>query len=55
MRFVKFRDMVSKGIDSINHLAGNFIIGIDLIPTREVFAYATATHYKGTLQSMENP
>ena len=33
------------GIDSINHLAGNYLVQIhDTIAT--VFAYATATHYK---------
>lgn len=33
------------GIDSINHLAGNFLVQInDTVAT--VFAYATATHYK---------
>jgi len=34
-----------KGIDSINHLAGNFIVKID-INEATVFAYATATHFK---------
>src|SRR5687768_12392549 len=35
------------GIDSINHLAGNYLIQInDTIAT--VFAYATATHYKAS-------
>jgi hypothetical protein len=33
------------GIDSINHLAGNFIVKIQ-DTTASVFAYATATHYK---------
>jgi hypothetical protein len=33
------------GIDSVNHLAGNYLVQInDIIAT--VFAYATATHYK---------
>jgi hypothetical protein len=33
------------GIDSINHLAGNYLVQIhDTVAT--VFAYATATHYK---------
>jgi hypothetical protein len=33
------------GIDSVNHLAGNYLVKIeDNIAT--VFAYATATHYK---------
>ena len=35
-----FRD-----IDSINHLAGNYIVNIQ-DETATVFAYATATHYK---------
>lgn len=35
------------GIDSVNHLAGNFLVQIDdRIAT--VFAYATATHYKAS-------
>lgn len=34
-----------EGIDSVNHLAGNFIIHIN-DATAAVFAYATATHYK---------
>jgi len=34
-----------KGIDSVNHLAGNYIINIH-DTTAIVFAYATATHYK---------
>ncbi len=35
----------SGGIDSINHLAGNYLVQInDIIAT--VFVYATATHYK---------
>src|SRR5690349_10547439 len=33
------------GIDAINHLAGNYLINIK-DETAEVFAYATATHYK---------
>ena len=33
------------GIDSINHLAGNYLIKIS-DNTATVFAYATATHYK---------
>ena len=33
------------GIDSINHLAGNYLIKIE-DTTATVFAYATATHYK---------
>jgi len=36
-----------KGIDAINHLAGNYLVTInDNIAT--VFAYATATHYKAS-------
>jgi len=35
------------GIDSINHLAGNYLVDIhDMVAT--VFAYATATHYKAS-------
>ena len=34
-----------KEIDSVNHLAGNYIISIQ-DATATVFAYATATHYK---------
>jgi hypothetical protein len=35
------------GIDFVNHLAGNYLVQInDTIAT--VFAYATATHYKGS-------
>lgn len=33
------------GIDSINHLAGNYLVHIH-DTTATVFAYATATHYK---------
>lgn len=33
------------GIDSVNHLAGNYLVQID-DNTATVFAYATATHYK---------
>lgn len=32
------------GIDSVNHLAGNYLVQIDN-QTATVFAYATATHY----------
>jgi len=35
------------GIDSINHLAGNYLVHIDDV-TATVFAYATATHYKAS-------
>lgn len=34
-----------KDIDSVNHLAGNYIVNIQ-DATASVFAYATATHYK---------
>ena len=34
-----------EGIDSINHLAGNYLIDID-DKNITAFAYATATHYK---------
>jgi hypothetical protein len=33
------------GIDSVNHLAGNYLIQIEN-QTATVFAYATATHFK---------
>jgi hypothetical protein len=33
------------GIDSVNHLAGNYLVEIQ-DDTATVFAYATATHYK---------
>ncbi|HEY2725721.1 MAG TPA: nuclear transport factor 2 family protein [Parafilimonas sp.] len=33
------------GIDSVNHLAGNYLIEIN-DTTSTVFAYSTATHYK---------
>jgi hypothetical protein len=34
-----------KDIDSVNHLAGNYIVNVQ-DTTATVFAYATATHYK---------
>jgi hypothetical protein len=36
-----------EGIDSVNHLAGNYLVTIDNI-SAVVFAYATATHYKAS-------
>ena len=33
------------GIDSVNHLAGNYLVNV-FEETADVFAYATATHYK---------
>lgn len=36
-----------EGIDSINHLAGNYLVTIDNL-SADVFAYATATHYKAS-------
>ncbi len=36
-----------KGIDAINHLAGNYLVTIH-DTTATVFAYATATHYKAS-------
>lgn len=36
-----------QGIDSVNHLAGNYMVSIH-DTTASVFAYATATHYKET-------
>ncbi|MEO5977110.1 MAG: nuclear transport factor 2 family protein [Chryseolinea sp.] len=38
------------GIDSVNHLAGNYIIDINS-DNATVFAYATATHYKKSAKS----
>jgi hypothetical protein len=35
------------GIDSVNHLAGNYIVQIN-DTNASVFAYATATHFKAT-------
>ena len=34
-----------EGVDSINHLAGNYLVSIDG-NSAELFCYATATHYK---------
>jgi len=34
------------GIDSVNHLAGNYLVDIISENEANVFAYATATHYK---------
>lgn len=36
-----------EGIDSVNHLAGNYLVTIDNL-SAAVFAYATATHYKAS-------
>jgi SnoaL-like domain len=36
-----------EGIDSVNHLAGNFIVDIN-DNSADVFVYATATHYKNS-------
>ncbi len=36
-----------EGIDSINHLAGNYIVEVNN-NSADVFAYATATHYKNS-------
>ncbi|MEJ2504814.1 MAG: nuclear transport factor 2 family protein [Ignavibacteriaceae bacterium] len=36
-----------EGLDAVNHLAGNYIIDIDS-NSANVFAYATATHYKSS-------
>lgn len=35
-----------EGIDSVNHLAGNYLVTVNNDATADVFAYATATHYK---------
>ncbi len=34
-----------EGLDAINHLAGNYLVTVEG-DTAQVFAYATATHYK---------
>jgi hypothetical protein len=39
-----------EGIDSVNHLAGNYLVRISG-DTADVFAYATATHYKNAATS----
>src|SRR5687768_10789032 len=36
-----------EGLDSVNHLAGNHLVTINE-QTADVFAYATATHYKNS-------
>ncbi len=36
-----------EGVDSVNHLAGNYLVTID-VNTAEVLAYATATHFKSS-------
>ena len=36
-----------KGLDAVNHLAGNFLITIN-DDQADVFAYATATHFKNS-------
>ncbi len=38
------------GIDSVNHLAGNYLVTID-DDSAEIFCYATATHYKKDAQN----
>lgn len=35
------------GLDAVNHLAGNLLVSVK-DPEAEVFAYATATHYKSS-------
>lgn len=35
-----------QGIDAINHLAGNYLVDLHGDDQANVFAYATATHYK---------
>ncbi len=35
-----------QGIDFINHLGGNYLVTLKEENSAEVFAYATATHYK---------
>ncbi|MCU7549640.1 nuclear transport factor 2 family protein [Chitinophagaceae bacterium LB-8] len=34
-----------EGLDAVNHLAGNYLVTINEL-TADVFAYATATHFK---------
>jgi hypothetical protein len=36
-----------EGLDAVNHLAGNYLVRMSG-DTADVFAYATATHYKST-------
>lgn len=36
-----------EGLDTVNHLAGNYLVTINE-QTADVFAYATATHYKSS-------
>jgi hypothetical protein len=36
-----------EGLDAVNHLAGNYLVTINE-QTADVFAYATATHYKNS-------
>ena len=35
-----------KDLDAVNHLAGNYLVNVVSDQTADVFAYATATHYK---------
>jgi hypothetical protein len=39
-----------EGLDAVNHLAGNYLVRISG-DTADVFAYATATHYKNAATS----
>lgn len=38
-------------LDAVNHLAGNHLVNILSDDTAEVFAYATATHYKASAKN----
>ena len=40
-----------KDIDSVNHLAGNYLVTISDDSTASVHAYATATHYKANAKN----
>ena len=35
-----------EGLDAVNHLAGNYLVQLENDHQAQVFAYATATHYK---------
>ncbi|MEM9327083.1 MAG: nuclear transport factor 2 family protein [Bacteroidota bacterium] len=37
-----------KGLDAVNHLAGNYLVKLTTDGEAEAFAYATATHYKAS-------
>ena len=37
-----------KDLDSVNHLGGNYLVKITSVNEADIFAYATATHYKAS-------